>query len=235
MPLSTAAPTAAPKTAAAANGFQLPTYVAFQGPKADIAGAPNGLPPGYNAFPKDLVKSVAQPPGKGGDVTILTFTNAPIPPGVEQNGAWQEVNKQVGANLKINAASAPDYLTKLTTTIASGDLADIFYASVIGTGLQNMPDFLASQCADLTPFLSGDAIKDYPNLAAFPSFRWPYGAFNGKLFAIPAATITGQALMAKGRILDENGISGFKTANDFLAAARQLTKPGVPYAIGRTR
>jgi putative aldouronate transport system substrate-binding protein len=234
VPLSTAAPTATPKAAPAASGFQLPTYVAVQGPKPDIAGAPNGLPPAYNVFPRDLVKSVTQPPGKGGDVSVLTFTNAPIPPGVDQNGAWQEVNKQVGANLKINAAAAPDYLTKLTTTIASGELADIFYASVIGTGLQNMPDFLASQCADLTPFLSGDAIKDYPNLAAFPSFRWPYGAFNGKLFAIPAATITGQALMAKGRILDENGISGFKTANDFLAAARQLTKPGVQYAIGGT-
>src|SRR5690348_6443553 len=104
-PLSAPAPTVASRPTAAASGFQLPTYVAFQGPKADIAGAPNGLPPAYYAFPKDLVKSVAQPPGKGGDVTVLTFTNAPIPPGVDQNGAWQEINKQVGANLKINAAS----------------------------------------------------------------------------------------------------------------------------------
>src|SRR5713226_3411148 len=227
------APPAPPPVSAptAPTSLKLPTYVAFQGPTPDIDGAPNGLPPAYNTFPKDLKKSVPQPPGKGGGVTIMNFTNAPIPPGLDQNPAWQEVNNQIGATLKINAVAAPDYLTKLNTTIASGDLPDIFYASVIGTGLQNMPDFLASQCADLTPFLSGDAIKDYPNLAAYPSFRWPYGVFNGKLFAISAATITGQALLAKGRILDENGISGFASADDFLKAAKQLTKPGVQYAL----
>jgi len=162
-------------------GFQTPRYVPFQGPKPDIDGNANGLPPAYRTFPKQLITSVQSPPGKGGDVSILTFTNAPAPPAIDQNPAWQEVNKQIGANLKINAVGAPDYLTKLNTAIASGDIADIFYASVIGTGLQNMPDFLSSQCADLTPFLSGDAIKDFPNLAAFPSFRWPYGVFNGKL------------------------------------------------------
>jgi putative aldouronate transport system substrate-binding protein len=131
--------------------------------------------------------------------------------------------------------AAPDYLTKLNTTIASGDLPDIFYASVIGTGLQNMPDFLASQCADLTPFLSSNqAIKDFSNLAGSPSFRWPFGVFGGKLFAIPAATITGQALLAKGRILADNGITGFSSADDFLKAAKQLTRPGVQYAVGGT-
>jgi putative aldouronate transport system substrate-binding protein len=228
-----AAPTA-PKPTAAPAGYRTPTYVAFQGPKPDIPGSADGLPPAYNAFPTDLRKSVLQPPGKGGDVTIMNFTNAPVPPGLDQNPAWQEVNKQIGATLKINSVAAPDYLTKLNTTIASGDLADVFYASVIGTGLQNMPDFLASQCADLTPFLSGDAVKEYPNLANYPSFRWPYGVFNGKLYAIPAATLTGQALLAKGRILDENGIGAVKDADEFLKAAKQLTRPGTQYAIGGT-
>jgi putative aldouronate transport system substrate-binding protein len=214
--------------------FQTPTYIPFQGPAPDIPGTPSGLPPAYTTFPKGTPTSVPKAPGTGGEVTILTFTNAPAPPPVDQNGAWQEVNRQVGANLKVNAAAAPDYLTKLTTTIASGDLPDVFYASVIGTGLQNMPDFLASQCADLTPFLSGDAIRDFPNLAALPSFRWPFGTFDGKLYAVPAATITGAALLAKGKVLDEAGIGAFKNADEFLAAAKQLTRPGVQYAIGGT-
>lgn len=231
-PIRPSAP--APTAAAASATFHTPTYVPFQGPPPDIPGDARGLPPAYTTFPRNLATSVAQPPGKGGAVNILNFTNAPVPPSVEQNGAWQEVNKQIGADLKINSVAAPDYLTRLTTSIAGGDVADIFYASVIGTGLQNMPDFLSSQCADLTPFLSGDAIKDYPNLAAFPTFRWPFGTFNGKLYAVPAATITGQALLAKGRVLDEAGIGEFKNADDFMAAARQLTRPGVQYAIGGT-
>lgn len=225
-------PTRAPTSSTPA--LRTPLYVPFQGPAPDIPGDQNGLPPGYNTFPRAPVKSVKQPPGKGGDVTVLTFTNAPPPPAVDQNGAWQETNKQIGAKLKINAAAAPDYLAKLTTTISSGDLPDMFYASVIGTGIQNMPDFLASQCADLTPFLSGDAIKDYPNLAAFPTFRWAFGTFNGKLRAIPAATITGPALLAKGRVLDEAGVGDFNNADDFMAVAKQLTKPGVQYALGGT-
>lgn len=231
-PARPSTPTSTPQPAAAA--FRTPMYIPFQGPAPDIPGDANGRPPAYNTFPKNLVTSVAQPPGKGGTVNILTFTNAPAPPGVEQNDAWQTVNSQIGATLKINAVAAPDYLTKLNTSISGGDLADIFYASVIGTGLQNMPDFLSSQCADLTPFLSGDAVKDYPNLAAFPTFRWRFGTFNGKLYAIPAATITGQALLAKGRILDEAGIGEFKNTDDFMSAAKQLTRPGVQYAIGGT-
>jgi putative aldouronate transport system substrate-binding protein len=230
LPISPPTPTPVPTAS-----YRTPVYLPFQsGPAPDIPGNSSGLPPAYNTFPKDVRQSVSAPPGKGGDVTLFTFTNAPPPPGVEQNAAWQEVNKQIGANLKINAVGAPDYLTKLNTSVASGDLADIFYASVIGTGMQNMPDFLASQCADLTPFLSGDAIKDYPNLAAFPSFRWQYGVFGDHQYAIPAATITGQALLAKGRVLDENGIGSFKNADEFMAAAKQLTRPGVQYAIGGT-
>jgi putative aldouronate transport system substrate-binding protein len=80
---STPAPTAPPTSPA----FRTPTYIAFQGPAPDIPGDASGLPPAYNTFPKNLVTSVAQPPRKGGAVNILTFTNAPAPPGVEQNGA----------------------------------------------------------------------------------------------------------------------------------------------------
>src|SRR5947207_11805214 len=88
-PLATS--TSTPPTSAA---YRTPTFVPFQGPQPDIDGNANGLPPGYSTFPKSLVASVSSPPGKGGDVTILTFTNAPAPVALEQNGAWQEVNKQ---------------------------------------------------------------------------------------------------------------------------------------------
>ncbi|HEU0167954.1 MAG TPA: hypothetical protein VFS62_09275, partial [Chloroflexota bacterium] len=119
-------------SAATGGGFKAPSYVPFQGPKPDIAGNDQGLPPAYFSFPKDLTKSVATPPGKGGDVNMLDFTNATPPPGVSDNPSWQEVNKQIGANLKINAVGAPDYMTKLATITSGGDLPDMFYVSVIG-------------------------------------------------------------------------------------------------------
>ncbi|MGH2366430.1 MAG: extracellular solute-binding protein [Chloroflexota bacterium] len=217
--------------AAAASTFTTPTFVAFNGPKPDIPGNDKGLPPAYGTYPKNLVKSVQSVPGKGGPVSTMTFTIGAPPPPVSQNTAWQEVNKQLGVTLSVNAVAAPDYLTKLTTTVAGGALPDMFYISVIGTSLQNMPQFMETSCADLTPYLSGSAIKAFPNLANFPAFRWPYGVFNKKLYAVPAASITGQAMFAKGKVLDAAGLSSFTNQDDFLKGAKAITKPGSQYAL----
>ena len=43
------------------------------------------------------------------------------------------------------------------------------------------------KCADLTPYLSGDGIKDYPNLAHYTSYTWRSGVIEGKIYAIPIA------------------------------------------------
>ena len=240
---SAAAPAAAPASGGGASGaassagapvaatFQTPTFVAFNGPKPDIAGNSKGLPPAYATYPKNLVKSVQGVPGKGGTVSTMTFTIGAPPPPVSQNSAWQEVNKQLGVTLNVNAVAAPDYLTKLTTTVAGNNLPDMFYVSVIGTSLQNMPQFMQTSCADLTPYLSGDAIKAFPNLANFPTFRWPYGVFNKKLYAVPAASLTGQAMFAKGKVLDQAGLSSFKNKDDFLKGAKEITKAGSQYAL----
>jgi putative aldouronate transport system substrate-binding protein len=51
----------------------------------------------------------------------------------------------------------------------------------------NLPDFFKSKCADLTPYLAGDAAKDYPYLAAIPSAAWrnSESAVDGQLFLVP--------------------------------------------------
>ncbi|HUZ76516.1 MAG TPA: extracellular solute-binding protein [Chloroflexota bacterium] len=231
---STSPASSAASSATAGGALKMPTYVPFQGPTPDIAGNTSGLPPAYFAYPKAPVKSVASPPGKSDDVSILTFTIGAPPPAMDQNSAWQEVNKEVGAKLNINAVGAPDYLTKLTTIVAGGNLPDLFYVSVIGTSLQNMPQFLESQCADLTPYLAGDAVKAYPNLANFPSFRWPYGVFNNKILAVPAADATGQSFYAQGKALDAVGVTSIKDKTDFLKVAKELTQAGKVWAMAGT-
>ncbi len=68
--------------------------------------------------------------------------------------------------------------------MAGSDLPDImFFQGGIGgtnatsntvgaSGTSNMPAFMQHALADLTPYLGGDAVKDYPNLAAIPTFAW---------------------------------------------------------------
>ena len=128
---------------------------------------PGGLQAGFLSYPRDLVKSVNRVPGSGGDITAFANTTSPIPPAVDDNASWQAVNKAVNANIKLTLVPSTDYVNKTATMMAGGDLPDLFY---LGNNLAtaNIPRFLQSAYADLTPYVSGDAVKEYPNLAAFP-------------------------------------------------------------------
>src|SRR5713226_4970768 len=58
-------------TAPKAGRLQLPTYVPIQGPPPDVAGT-DVVPPAYINYPKTPFKSVPTPPGKGGDVVVVS-------------------------------------------------------------------------------------------------------------------------------------------------------------------
>ncbi|MBV9601444.1 MAG: hypothetical protein JOZ87_31935 [Chloroflexi bacterium] len=169
-------------------GLQLPTRVPISGPAPDLPGSADGLiDPGYVNYPANPFKSVQETPGSGGDVTVATWTLLPPPTAMESNALWQEANKQLGVTLRMNITPLADYqTTKLATIIASNDLPDILYIAP-GTVVAGLPEFLKAKCADLTPYLAGDAVKDYPNLANFPTLAWEGGViFNKAIYGVPA-------------------------------------------------
>src|SRR5438093_3520911 len=45
----------------------MPAHVPFQGPPPDLPPTPEGVWAAYLSWPKSLIKTVALPPGKGGD------------------------------------------------------------------------------------------------------------------------------------------------------------------------
>jgi putative aldouronate transport system substrate-binding protein len=230
-----AAPTPAP-TSAANGRLTLPAYVPVQGPPPDLPGTDAGVRPAYFTFPTNLVQSVQQAPGKGGDVNSLFYVVSGTPPApLEQNSAWQELNKQLNATLKVVFVSYADYPARLATILAGNDLPDMFCISVLGSLIQGMPDFMERSCADLTPYLAGDAIKQYPNLANLPSSAWLTAVFNDKLFCIPQVdSNTGPDLLGNGNQLAQLGanFSSFKSVDDFSRVAKELTDPGNHWAIG---
>lgn len=79
-----------------------------------------------------------------------------------------------------------DYSTRLQVVMAGNDLPDTIH--VVGT-VANLisQQFVDAQCADLTPYLGGDAARDYPNLAAIPGYAYQGagGIFNNHLYGIP--------------------------------------------------
>ena len=108
--------------------LQLPTYTTGRGPTADYPAAATGLQAGYLRYPGSPVKSVPQPPGLGGDVDVLVSTASPPPPAVDQNPAWQAINKELNVNMKLNiVATGPDYTTRIQTTMAGNDLPDMLF------------------------------------------------------------------------------------------------------------
>jgi putative aldouronate transport system substrate-binding protein len=223
----TPAPLPAPTSAATGTligGVKLPSYIPAKGPKPDLPSTGPGVDDGYLAFPRaSLYKSVPQPPGKGSDVSVLTLSYYPPFTPLEQNPALQEINKQLNVTLKLNMVAPTDYLTRFNTTIAGGSLPDLMMLPVI----PNAAEFLQSQCADLTPYLSGDAVKDYPNLANLPPLAWKSTVYNGAIMGVPPPRSAPSSVLYvnKSRYDQEIGSTQPRNADDWKRILLQLTDP----------
>ncbi len=235
-PASPTAAAGAPTAAKAASA--LPSFIPLQnGPKPDYASAGQQYEDGWDNYPSPAIKSWTKaPPGAGSTITALSNGFNPPATPFENNSAWQEVNKQLNATVQFNVIQPADYATKLATVMAGDDLPDLmlFPGGINVSGAQlgtaNLPLFLQSKCSDLTPYLSGDAIKDYPNLAAIPTFAWQNSgcAFGGHLYMLPLERyVAGQALFKNTSVYDaEIGKDVVpKNAEDLKKIYQQLNRP----------
>ena len=118
----------------------------------------------------------------------------------------------------------PQYTEKATALIASGDIPDILLISPLSA-----PDqYKAVQqgaFTDLTPYLTGDALKAYPNLAQYPASAWKNAAIKGKLYGVPRLSLAiGPALLYRQDWAEKLGIPAPKNADDILALFTAMTK-----------
>jgi len=126
LPATSAGSSATSGASAGAGGkVKLPSYAALPNlPSPDLPGTPDGLlAPGYLHYPTNLIKSVPQPPGKGGEVNALTASLSTAPTPLESNPTWQQVNRELGVTIKIPSVSTADFPTRLSTTAAGGESA----------------------------------------------------------------------------------------------------------------
>jgi putative aldouronate transport system substrate-binding protein len=230
------APTQAPATiapapaAVAKTSSVLPTFVpSTSGPKPDFPSAGPLYEDGFSRYPTNPAKALPDtPPGSGGRVDIFTTAFLPLPPNpVEQNPAWQEVNKQLNASINYNTVSQADFQAKFAALLAGQDLPDIM---LVRDGTPNLSQILQTQAADLTPYLGGDAVKEYPNLAAIPTFSWKNSGSvqRGRLHMIPIHRYApGYTLYRNSEIYDQEIGAGYtpKNADDFKRVLQQLTRP----------
>ena len=150
-----------------------PTYqAAANRPAPDFPSDGPLYEDGYNNYPRNPVRSVRQTPGAGGAVTAFVQPLQPSPTPLEQNPAWQEVNRQLGAQFNFNMVPVADYRANFLTLMAGTDLPgsdqrlsrhqrDRQFAPVPGRAVRR-----------LEPLPGGRVREDYPNLAAIPTFAW---------------------------------------------------------------
>jgi putative aldouronate transport system substrate-binding protein len=241
----TATPTRAATAATGATGASTsgasalyPTFLpASSGPKPDFPASGPGYDDGFNSFPVNPVKAMpGDPPGTGSTVRVMSIALFPPPTPLAQNPAWQAVNKALNADVQFDVVTQADYPVKLGTVMAGNDIPDMLYiyapagSSSTLAAANGLPQFLQSQAADLTPYLAGDAAKDYPNLAAIPTPAWKNAgsAYQGHLYLVPLHRyLPGQMFVknvdAWDAELGQNYVP--KNADDFKRALLALTKP----------
>ncbi|MGW0706984.1 extracellular solute-binding protein [Streptomyces sp. NPDC002643] len=201
----------------------LPTFVASTVVAPDLP-AKNGAPAGFTqAIPTaDLKTSVPKKLGSGGKLTVMSpFWGTP-PKG--DNPYYTAMNEATGVQVTWQNQDGVTYDQKLGAVLASSDIPDVVV--VPGWNLMGkIPSAINAKFADLGPYLSGDKVKEYPNLAAVPSDAWQRGIFGGQLRAVPmpAPYVTDIAPMYRRDTFEEKGYSVPTSPDEFLSWAKEAT------------
>ena len=193
-----------------------------------------GVPDAYTKYPAPF-KSVAMPPGKGGKVTaFLSQTLAPPPPRAS-NRYWQELEKRLNITWEPTLVANGTYDEKFAALIAGGDFPD--FVTLTNTAPDQVRAIQQGAFTDLTSFLTGEGLKEFPNLAAIPAPVWKNLALKGKIYGVPKTRYTaGDPLVFRGDWLDKLGLAAPKNADELTNLFVTVTKsdfPGAskPYAL----
>jgi putative aldouronate transport system substrate-binding protein len=231
-PLLAACGTSGTGTPGAASASQLakilPAYVPRNLITPDFPSV-DGSAPGYLNYPTSLVRSVSSVPGDGGSYTAITplWASIPSPSG---NTYYSAVNKALNADLSMQPANGDTYSTILPPLFSGNKLPDWIQIPTFWTAALNFGQATEAKLADLTPYLAGDKIKKYPNLAAIFPAAWQAGIWNDKIYGIPV--YPGQFEVAyylyyRADIFDKLGIGTPKvtSVNDLYDLGKQINNP----------
>ncbi len=211
-----------------------PAYRPAPGAKPDLRPTDQGVQPGYTSYPADLTSSVARTPGDGSTVRVMSVTFGTPPKEAAQNRFWQAIEKALGVKVEFTIVPQTDYQQKMATVMAGDpdslpDIINVFTGFV----LPREAEFVQRRAQDLTPFLSGRAVGDYPNLAGIPTHAWrDMGRIGGRIYGVPLERpVTGSTLwLNQGQFTDAGMAEGW-TSDDFAAVAKRGTH-GTTYALG---
>lgn len=207
----------------------LPNYLPSKSVAPDIpsvTGA-NGAAsdPAFLSYPANPVATVQGNPGAGGTYVTRTPLWGAIPPS-NGNAYYEAVNSALGASLKMQPADGNTYVDTLPPLLASGKLPDWIQIPTWVNAKLNMGTAV-NQFADLTPYLAGDKVAKYPNLANIPSSAWQTGVWNGRLYGLPSFSSPNAFpgyLQCRGDLVEDAGLAvDVKSADELFTLGKELT------------
>jgi len=179
---ATAVATRPSGTASAVSGTATGSPTATNG---RIKATLDGVPDAITTVPTSFPKSYDGTPSKGGKVSVFTIAYQSPPVAREQNKFWQELEKRLGLTWEPIITPQPNYGEKSAALLAGGGLPELFY---LNPGQNATPQYKAldqGAFLDLTPYVTGDALKEYKNLATIPADTWKNVSFKGKYYGVP--------------------------------------------------
>jgi len=210
------------------NTAVLPSYIPYTGVQPDLPGTEEGVDPAFYNFPAENPASVSEAPGNGETLTGMANIYYAVPPGPGSNTYWAGLNERLGVDLQLQMVSNADYLQKFPTVIAGNDLPDMLQVpNGFPPPVPNMPQLLEKRFTDLSEHLSGDAVKDYPNLANIPTRHWLNTVYNSGIYGIPIPRgAIGNYHFIRKDLFDAAGVSTEpKSYEEFVDATMALTDP----------
>jgi putative aldouronate transport system substrate-binding protein len=143
-----------------------------------------GVFPAYTKMPA-IFKSTDGVPGAGGEVkTMIMIYGAPVE-GKEGNQYWAGLEERLGVTWTPIQVPNASYGEKAAALLASGDMPDLFYLNFNQTLTPLQKFVVEGAFVDLTEYLTGDNLKKYPNLAAYPAYTWEATKTNVKIYGVP--------------------------------------------------
>ncbi|MDH6224474.1 MULTISPECIES: extracellular solute-binding protein [Streptomyces] len=203
----------------------LPAYVANDVVTPDIP-AKNGSAVGFTAE-LDLAAlrtSVPEKLGKGNEVTVMSpFWGSPPK---QDNAYYRAMNDLTGVDVVWQNQDGNTYDQKLGAVLASSAIPDVVVIPGWNMG-GKIPTAITNKFADLGPYLSGDKVKDYPNLAAVPTDAWRRCIIGGKLrgLPMPSSYVPNNVPFYRQDVFDEEGYEVPRSCAEFEDLCKEITRP----------
>jgi putative aldouronate transport system substrate-binding protein len=206
----------------------LPRYKPIDLLQPDFPGR-GPIPNGYLRYPAQLTRAIAEKPSRSGRV-IRTMSPAwgPAPPGLGHNSFLDAINGELGVSINPSIQDGATYGDKLGAMLGARDVPDILVTP--SWEIDRIPRFSQAAkalFADLSEFLRGDAVDEYPMLATLPSLAWQYSIWSGRLCAVPYPT-DGPfpwALFYRKDLTDRAGVEPPATIDDLYVFGKRMTDP----------